>query len=689
MIKLGNKLIAALVAVLFTFTMFSGLMTIDNNVVAATDYTDQVVVDDWNILDSSGNPLSETNQAVPFARYQLSVSWSLAPNGGSLLQAGDTFKIALPKNSTSGSWSAVQSAWENFTDSSGTVLGQWRISGSNIEVVLGSNVANSAEIVGAKFVSGANSLRNGNAIGGVQNVTMGNVVKPIGFEKYTLQPAPRADYKAAGSASNSLINWYVTTGTYGVIELTTGTLGANYSVYNNVYVEDVLEGTVKDGAIRIYGSAALPVDLTTGSAANQPAYDYDVTVFFTKVTQDSGESYDRYKSRLNAREYGIYTDTSGVQTVVVNYGNVGANGIKYSDADANFASTMADRAIKLGYYAESDRANLENYFTTTYGDGNVISGNIAKYYVLFTAEYDKVAVDTKKTNTAQITVDGVTTDYSSGATLQGNIGTAALNQYQAGVFLYDEDTNELLPGATFKLQRYNDATSAFEDYSDQAIMTTDTEGFAQTGSLPTGTYRFVEVTPSSDEYNLPASQGYDSELGTVVSSEFTIASGDTTGHKIPVSNVKYKYDVIYAPGEYGLFANDEHLQIVVNSDTPLFGGDVDSDGNPLGEEGHVFVGWDKTISPTVTETVTYTAIWEPVVEPLEPVAPIDPVIPIAPIDPVVPVAPVDPVDPVEPVNPEVPNNDNTLQKTGGSDTAFYAFGLLLLVLGSTKLYLKK
>ncbi|MFV0395069.1 MAG: hypothetical protein ACK5LC_11855 [Coprobacillaceae bacterium] len=573
-----------------------------------TDYTSQVEILDFDILDGSGVSLSEINQPLNGRNYQLLVDWELSPENGATLQENDTFSIPLPTNEIRGNWSAMSSEYTNLTDTTGTItLGQWKIENNKIVVVLGANVNGSYTINGT-MTTGKETLKNNNTVTITQKVTMGAISKSITFKGSTLGTMTKEDIKSSGTASNSLIHWGIGVNMDGPHELAELPWGTNFAL-EDTYVEDTLNGELV--SLEITGVIRFPVDLIDGKPSGS-SRTYSLISKFTRIYQNPEESYIAFKSRLAALEYGVYIDEDNVQTVVIYFGKIGENGLKYSDSDINFASSSANRVISLGYYDEEDRTDLINYFTQTYGDENIIEGNIANYVVNIQEEYSKVLTDTQKSNTAIITKDGVAKNVTGKGTLQGLLGSGS-NSVATGiakVYLNDKDTGKLLDGVSYKLQ-VKQSDGSWIDYASWSGGTTDTDGSIVTGVLGPGTYRFVQTSAYSNEYDMPNSDGDDSEEGYPISNTFTVTTSDTTGHIITMTNVKYKYTVKYEPGTKGDFSTITKSNVVINSTTPVYDGVIGLDGKPLANAGYTFAGWSPEVDEKVTGDATYVAQWVP------------------------------------------------------------------------------
>ena len=604
MTNLFKKINKKILSIAITFLALFGVWLAHQDYAkAATDYTSLVEVTDWKLINSSGKEASETNQVIHNSKWQLNVSWTLEPQG-TTIQDGDTFSIDIPTNSVIGGWTLITSSYEDFKDSSGIVIGQWRISNDKIWVVFNDKAAGSSIISGSLSTGPATvTARYRTTVTQIQEVTMGNITKTIAFKGLdAMTPIPK-DKKGYNLASNSQVRWYTMVNYNGLNELTTQPLGTSFTPKDTYFEDKLIDGGTLSSLV-IQARLAYARDLTTGSGGQIAESNciFTVTSKFKKIKQNAGESYADFKARLQPLQYGIYTDNDGGETIVVYFGRVGDNGLKYSTLDANFASNAAALTLDAGYYTEDDRQALTDYYNTTYGDNNIINGNVAAYVVYIYENYDKVAVNTSKTNTAVLTQDAIPKSFSSTAILQANMGSVTLSSTTAGLLLADGDTNNILSGADFKLQIFDGVT--WSDYEGVGTLTTDTDGFIQTPTLGAGTYRFVQVTTTTDEYDLSSSQGYDSNVGSVVSEQFIIDPKADKGPIVNVTNVKYKYDITYNKGEHGTFADKDFSNVVINSKTPAF------NDATTGETGYHFSGWAPAVAERVTADMTYIAQWE-------------------------------------------------------------------------------
>ncbi|MDG4962001.1 InlB B-repeat-containing protein [Lactococcus raffinolactis] len=578
---------------------------------ATVDYSNQVVVNDWDLFNSAG-ALSTTNPASGNSYYKLIFSWTLTPSN-TTLNGGDKFSFDRPTTLGGGSWSAQNYEWSDFSDYLGTVIGRWRITNSKIQVELYDSVAGRQSISG-NFSSSSGAFMAPNIIqGGDYETTFGGTVKIIKFIQKTqvMNPLPSGDVKSAQNFTNAMGTWYIAIGRTEVKGLGTS-FGTAYNNQTNVYIEDPLNAT-PNGTISLSASVNIPTNLNSGTLATQGK---GFSVPITKISQNPGESYLDFKARLQVYQYGFYQDDLGKYTLVLYLGDIGNDGLRYSDLNSNYANLVANNFITAGYYSESDRTDLVDFLNTTYGNNNVISGKIASYYITFSEKFPQVAVNTQVRNTAKITKGGVSRDYSATGTLTAPSGSGGtVTSGSAGVYLLDDDTNLPLSG-TFKLQKQQ-GDGSWIDYNAGATYTTDAAnfGFVNAGAVGDGTFRFYQTAAPSSEYDLTNSPGYDASAGSVVSASFTVnAATDTAGKTVTVKNTKYKFNITYTKGNHGDFADNVFTGRVINSMTPSFSGTLGADGiSPKGETGYTFTGWSPAVANTVTATVTYTAQWAPTV----------------------------------------------------------------------------
>ncbi|WP_413523295.1 InlB B-repeat-containing protein [Lactococcus raffinolactis] len=578
---------------------------------APVDYSNEVIVNDWNLINNAG-PLSLTNPGTGGQRVQLAFDITLSPSS-STLNEGDTFTIN-PLTFSVVTYNVTNTSWSDFKDPLGVVLGQWRINNSKIEVVLGPNVTGRQSIT-ANFASGVSAylLYYTKANDSIQNASFGGVTKQILFRGAPTAELGKNDYKTFDNASNSTVKWTINYGNSGMYDLGES-YGTNFTSHTGVYVEDSLNGTFS----YIVATAWLPVarDLNTGTPTSRILQIGAVN--FTRVYQNTGESYATFKARLTPYQYGVYTDDESQQTFVLYLGTTGIDGPTLKSINSNFPNVMTNAAISDGYCSEAERNDAIAFYTQSFGDNNAANGKGFILRVQITETYPQVATNTQVRNTAKITKSGISKDVSATGELQAPAGSGGtVISGSAGVYLLDSDTNLPLSG-TFKLQKQQ-GDGSWIDYNGDGSgpWTTDAAnfGFVNAGAVGDGTFRFYQTAAPNSEYDLTNSPGYDADAGSVVSASFTIdATNDPTGKIVTVKNTKYKFNITYTKGNHGDFNDNVFTGRVINSMTPSFSGTLGADGvSPKGETGYTFTGWSPAVANTVTATVTYTAQWAPTV----------------------------------------------------------------------------
>lgn len=324
---------------------------------------------------------------------------------------------------------------------------------------------------------------------------------------------------------------------------------------------------------------------------------------FTMLTQKSGETKAAFSARVKSKayQYGIFVDGKGAtatRTVMAYFGKIGATGgtqKKYSDLtmgnDGNttrwaiptrytknksggnvqitqFAALAAEANIKKGFYAESQRDLLESYYTLTYGDSNVLNGQIATYDIELLLDYPPESTSGKKTNTVDYyhkhKLDADKTlprKNSAEGEMTNPYAEIKLNPNSAMLFKWDDDDlSSPLNGFTFKLQKKNG--SSWTDVKTNLETTSNTvsgntyDGTIKVDNLANGTYRFFE-TKAKDGYSQELSSSWNASAGAVTSEEFEIsASKDgavvhVRNKKKPVSRYKVQHYLQKVEGQAG------------------------------------------------------------------------------------------------------------------------------------------
>lgn len=626
-----------------------------SRVMPLMNYSPNVSIDDWKILDDTGIALSEANPAQSNKSYDFEFTWSLQLSGSDKLQPNDTAIIPFLKNTewaVDGGWSVAGSdpvAFNATVNGVSKQIGTWQVghngTDNEIKIVFGTGVTglDINKITGVKFTLSKDSVSCYTSKGGTQLVDFGGNKKAIRFTQGELSHSNGYGFKrGVGQGSNSKLQYSLAVNLASSLELSGDEVNWSSNpakgfyqdptnhphrwgehlidTNDHVYIEDELEPGVSVSRLNISGMVRIPVDLQsnsladkrggrpTGSIAFEPlvlsdngkgptyntgsgtAEDSKKTTeanSFKLLKQNSGESKSAFSSRVKSApyQYGIYeakavdqVPLKTVRTIMVHFGaikkggndqrkfsqltdspNSGKTTTKITDSGAestvpipNFAVAAAENAISRGFYAESDRDLLEAYFTLVYGDSNVIQGQISTYDISLHVKYPPESSSGEKSNTAYFDLKNALEDPKSltgRSSLSNPYGDIALNPDTAYLWKIDQDTNEPLNNAKFKLQKKDGLT--WTDVSGQTSLTTGEitnlsgeklrGGIKVEGLLP-GTYRFVEIESPT---------GYDPEESSdwngsaVVSKEFVI-SGTANGASVFVRNKQketYPYKV--------------------------------------------------------------------------------------------------------------------------------------------------
>ena len=547
-----------------------------------TNHSGRVVVNNWSLIDPTNIPISNTHGATYQSLYVLDFDWTLTAPIGTTFSAGDHFHLNLPSNSNHGSWTAFPVGWTNFTENgSSVVLGRYRITSTRIEVELNSSV-NGKNQIGARFIT-TRTVRNNSARGQVQTVSFGGRSQNIFFYQFHLSPMiERNDFNSVRSSTDRTIRFATVIGQAGKVNFArTNT----FTPLRNVYIEETLTGEFE--ALQIAAQVYHPADLANGTVATQSAASIQlVDNYFTRVEQNTGESYTQFRNRLAARQWGVFTNNQGVQTFVVFLGDIGDNGIRYLDASPNAVQAGIDVALTRGVFGDADVPALRSFHERMMGFDNAVGGEVLTYHVHVTQTFPPVTINTQVTSTVTLTINGVAQQLVGTGTLVPASGVGVATEGVARVYLRDQDTNVALSGANFRLQMM-DVNGVFIPYTSWAGGTTNEQGVIDTPLLGEGTYRFIQLTTSSQDYDLSISQGFDASLNTVVSSPFTIEAGITERKVRNVTNRIIRRCITYVPGDCGTFTEQRTCDLLVTGSLPDFV------GTPSGENNCVFDGWDE------------------------------------------------------------------------------------------------
>ena len=106
----------------------------------------------------------------------------------------------------------------------------------------------------------------------------------------------------------------------------------------------------------------------------------------------------------------------------------------------------------------------------------------------------------------------------------------------------------------------------------------------------------------TEEDKTPAKEGY--VLDETMKDSWT---GNIAGDGSLVLKVYFKqqFTITYKPGDHGTFEDQVEEGLGYGVETPAF------DGEPAGEAGYTFAGWEPAVEDVVTEDKEYVAMWSP------------------------------------------------------------------------------
>lgn len=533
---------------------------------------------------ASQNPADYTVKLRHNVPTQINLVVNVKLGQGEVISAGDTLNISIVRHLTSGTADLTVFTADSATlyNDTGVDIGSFKVYGnSRIELTFNENVDGATALNDLTLNLGRIARASGIGYDRVGSIKIGGVDFYFGVAKrqmYVLN-----DLVTNSGSSNDRIVWGTRIGADLANDLSSSR--GTYGEPVEAVVEQYFPGAKSGGNVRIGNPYRIPYNLENSSVMSEVAVSdpNDYVSKYTQITQATNETYDSFKARVTAApsQYGYYTDDTGV-TFVANYGKLGVD-TPFASAN-DWAEYVAGRAIETGYYPESDRQALIDYYLACFGDGSVMdqlpmpTTNLSIYY-------PTVLEDTVVTTSAKITYDGVEKTLTNSATLTGIMGSTSVESNAVMLFVSDGDTGKMIPGGTFKLQvKQDDGTykDFLADDGGELIREGGSDGTLIFSNLPNGTYRIVELT-APDGYSLKNSEGYNEEDGVIYSEDFVIDSSNEEGVKIILKNV---------PGSDEVDEEEEPTDdtveeaIVAVPDTGHnskgFGGDIDVIGFGLG-----------------------------------------------------------------------------------------------------------
>ena len=599
-----KKIILPAIMFLFVGLVVMFLFNNSNAVVIGTNYSDQVVVNNWKIIDSQGVEGSVDHPVLYLNRYALLFDWTLNAPDGVTLQNGDFFHLAIPRTTGSTvSFTTATGPWTSFYDSTNSlVIGEWRINNAHIEVVFNQEINNSHSTFGSFNTGLTFRAEHGSQADQVLDVRFGNTIKPITFRGNSTNIAIRRNPWHWAISTSNVVRWITDINPGNAIDLASPPRGQVYDLENNqssYYINTFPDGVFVND-VSVSAAYKAPVSLESGLASSILRAWGLPNGTFKRIDSDATQfsSVEDFRKSLPPLSMGIFTDQAGIQSVVVSFGNVGNNGLLFQNLLPNFARNFTNSLINSATFLESERDALIAYFTEVYGSDNIINGHIPNFRVEVITTYPAVLIGCNQNNEGAIQTTTIT---NSADTIRNNqlipsnnashelstmCGSGVnLTAHQARLQLTDEDLGHPLENVRFHLQRkHGDQWIKHTSFTPRY---TNELGYFETDVLALGTYRFVQENQYSDDFDLSRSIGFYVPLNTVISDEFIISATDTEGHIIHVSNARKRFCVSYLPGDCGTFEEVIDCDVVVGTFIPEF------NNSPSGDTTCSFDGWDE------------------------------------------------------------------------------------------------
>jgi len=659
-----SRFIAAVLAMLMVVCLIPVI-----NTQAASDWssdlniTDFVISNNGTTIESSANstvtPAELGNGLTHVKDYTVTIYWELLLSAGQTIQDGDTFTFTMFSSRTfTAGWQNLAISNTALYDLSNNVIGSWSMTSAGVVTVTFNQNAAGQNGAGGYLNTGENIK----AISRVSEDTIYEVVvgNKSQYYKYnkmerTVQSGP-AITKGIDITGNRSLQWMLHVGpnlvynysavAAGGIFPNTGALSATETDYFLVDTFDMSQDVLASGSSPNITSYTIQAVLEFPANKNIDTYEappisgaaihgvnMKSSTYMAAVTQTTENSLDDFKASLKAAvsgaqigSHGIFTDASGVQSLVVYWVTVPTTTLTYGDLVPNGYSSWGNYLQNLYGVSNDDKAWYDTVYsnTTPVFYFRVIS-NVDHHESVITGELpvtNIVTAEYRDTNNAVQNVPRTSTGY-----LKAADGTFKVPASAGALIKYDEN-GKALGGAKFKLQYYDSGNTSWTDYTmsgDVVTKTSLSNGQVMFSNLPVGTYRFVEIIAPTG-YDADAVQYYqDENLTTVFTGEdhFTVTSLETEGHIIFAQNTLLKSTVTYKANG-GAGADYSETEEYGKIYTVLALNDTG-----ISRTGYTFTGWntkangngtayDANDTFTITGDVTLYAQWNP-----------DPYVPIA------------------------------------------------------------
>ena len=562
-----------------------------NEVRVCDDQLCNVVYDDSNGVRAQGH-------------FLIKFSWSIHTSNP--IKDGDTVEIGFannPSTENSTKFIGVGFSWTDIFDINNNKIGQWMITGETTErkilIRFSDNSVGKSDLNGM-FETPKNFYSGYTYKDKIVPLTVGNVEYNLKIKTYKLKEETKTVYHTVNASSDSarvsILSPFITVRQlYDKVSYPNLT---NEATLKNLLLEVPLPNSLNASIKNVELNYTLPhiTDIVEHKISNSYVYS-SLDEKFTKVMQNSNESYDEFKNRLNKFEYGIYK-TSNNQTVVINFGSQPSLDITYSELVQEREPTVSEIGdylnLKIPFTIDLETKNVINELL---GSSNEIGGKVALFSTDISLGFPSVATNTEKKIDAIWSWNSVEGEAKRLNVLMSFTLSPPSSMVEvketSKLLLRDLDSKDEIIGAIIKLQKQNG--DSFVDVGEEI---TDSSGVVTFSNLESGVYRYIQTGYLDHYLNNSFKMYSDSNMTNVIE---TFNFDSSRGSIVYATNEREKFTISYMPGEHGSFSEKTYNN--------LYYGDVTPEFEAIGADGWIFKGWSPDKELFVTDNQTYIAQW--------------------------------------------------------------------------------
>ena len=404
------------------------------------------------------------------------------------------------------------------------------------------------------------------------------------------------------------------------------------AIFENVKLEYELDPNVTLTGFLFDALLLYPTSLSSLTASPRATSINLTSAYFVEDDEPEKEyeTLNDYKENIGVFHYGIYEDSEGLRTLIVNFGSQPSKDLKYSDAIRKTSPSCDSYGCQPGSYLKNRfpytfNNNLGEIMNSVYGDsneeylGNVYGGKIAAWDSYLSINYGLPVYEDTIVNIAlkwtwnDVTGEEHQSIVQSRTTLRAP-STYAISKGVVRLVLRDEDTKDEITGSTIELVKCSD--NSCSNSTSIGTKITDTNGIVSFSNLDNGFYKFIQDSEIENNYK----EGYEKQLKVYTTDNYqegtfsgllndSIFEVNVTGLMLYGTNKRKEYTIKYLPGAKGSFDPVEYKILYgdpFKTFTPstgndwIFGGWIDEDGQPYD---------DTSVGIGVTKNKTYIAQW--------------------------------------------------------------------------------